>query len=144
MCGGAIISDFIGVKRGRNLPKQQLWSELDPYSDLLGFDYSSATNAATAAATSKLPLPVIPDKKGWFLLPSLDQVQFFTPTHLPVYLFLIVLGCSMCLFYFPMYFSVWNSVIQSIMLFATVWVDIIQNKLPFLSIYFKSKNAFFS
>jgi hypothetical protein len=31
MCGGAIISDFIGVKRDRDL-----WFELDPSVDLLG------------------------------------------------------------------------------------------------------------
>ncbi|XP_027338770.1 ethylene-responsive transcription factor RAP2-3-like [Abrus precatorius] len=37
MCGGAIISDFIGVKRARNLAPHDLWSELDPFSDLLGF-----------------------------------------------------------------------------------------------------------
>lgn len=35
MCGGAIISDFIAVKRGRNLTTQDLWSELD--ADLLSF-----------------------------------------------------------------------------------------------------------
>lgn len=33
MCGGAIISDFIAAKRGRNLTTQDLWSELD--ADLL-------------------------------------------------------------------------------------------------------------
>ncbi|CAJ1963331.1 unnamed protein product [Sphenostylis stenocarpa] len=59
MCGGAIISDFIGVKRDRKLAAQQLWSELDPFSDFLGFD-SSAT---TATSKSQPPLPVISDKK---------------------------------------------------------------------------------
>ncbi|KAK7303750.1 hypothetical protein RJT34_14664 [Clitoria ternatea] len=43
MCGGAIISDFIGVKRGRNVAVQDLWSELDPLSDLLGFDTTTTT-----------------------------------------------------------------------------------------------------
>lgn len=59
MCGGAIISDFIGVKRDRNVAAEQLWSELDPFSDLLGFD-------ATTITTSKRqpPFPVISDKKG--------------------------------------------------------------------------------
>ncbi|XP_014499146.1 ethylene-responsive transcription factor RAP2-3 [Vigna radiata var. radiata] len=58
MCGGAIISDFIGVKRDRNVAAEQLWSELDPFSDLLGFD-------ATTITTSKRqpPFPVISDKK---------------------------------------------------------------------------------
>ena len=54
MCGGAIISDFIGVKRGRNLAAQELWSELDPFSDLLGFDTTTTTT------TNQPPLP---DKK---------------------------------------------------------------------------------
>uniref|UniRef100_A0A5B7B6A1 AP2/ERF domain-containing protein n=1 Tax=Davidia involucrata TaxID=16924 RepID=A0A5B7B6A1_DAVIN len=40
MCGGAIISDFIAIKRGRKLTTQGLWSELDTFSDLLGLDYS--------------------------------------------------------------------------------------------------------
>ncbi|TKY72563.1 Ethylene-responsive transcription factor RAP2-3 [Spatholobus suberectus] len=59
MCGGAIISDFIGVKRGRKLAAKELWSELDPFSDLLGFD-------TTTAATSKHqpPPPKIPEKKA--------------------------------------------------------------------------------
>ncbi|KAK8489406.1 hypothetical protein V6N13_022933 [Hibiscus sabdariffa] len=38
MCGGAIISDFIAVKRGRKLTARDLWSELDTFSDLLGLD----------------------------------------------------------------------------------------------------------
>ncbi|KAF3456276.1 hypothetical protein FNV43_RR00926 [Rhamnella rubrinervis] len=40
MCGGAIISDFIAVKRGRKLTTQDLWSDLDIISDLLGLDSS--------------------------------------------------------------------------------------------------------
>ncbi|CAL0300934.1 unnamed protein product [Lupinus luteus] len=45
MCGGAIISDFIGLKRGRNLvTHQDLWAELDPLSDLLGFDATIPTS----------------------------------------------------------------------------------------------------
>lgn len=38
MCGGAIISDLIAAKRGRKLTKEDLWSELDTISDLLGLD----------------------------------------------------------------------------------------------------------
>lgn len=53
MCGGAIISDFIGVKRGRNLAAHELWSELDPFSDLLGFDTKA----------QQPPQHNIPDKK---------------------------------------------------------------------------------
>ncbi|OVA12915.1 AP2/ERF domain [Macleaya cordata] len=38
MCGGAIISDFIEARRGRKLTTQDLWSEFETISDLLGFD----------------------------------------------------------------------------------------------------------
>ncbi|EOY06588.1 Ethylene-responsive element binding protein, putative [Theobroma cacao] len=40
MCGGAIISDFIAVKRGRKLTAEDFWSEIDTFSDLLGLDYN--------------------------------------------------------------------------------------------------------
>ncbi|KAK9161628.1 hypothetical protein Syun_007969 [Stephania yunnanensis] len=38
MCGGAIISDLIAAKRGRNLTTQDLLSDLDVFSNLLGLD----------------------------------------------------------------------------------------------------------
>ncbi|KAA3454435.1 ethylene-responsive transcription factor RAP2-3-like [Gossypium australe] len=38
MCGGAIISDFVALKYDRKLTGDDLWSELDIFSDLLGFD----------------------------------------------------------------------------------------------------------
>ncbi|KAL6293095.1 hypothetical protein ACE6H2_001237 [Prunus campanulata] len=44
MCGGAIISDFISAKRGRTLTAEDLWSEFDTISDLLGLDHSSSNN----------------------------------------------------------------------------------------------------
>ncbi|CAN6551320.1 unnamed protein product [Malus baccata var. baccata] len=44
MCGGAIISDFIAVKRARKLTAEDLWSDLDTISDLLGIDYSNSIN----------------------------------------------------------------------------------------------------
>ncbi|MED6112615.1 hypothetical protein PIB30_063177 [Stylosanthes scabra] len=44
MCGGAIISDFIGVKRGRKLLSQELWAELDPFADFLSFDAAIPNN----------------------------------------------------------------------------------------------------
>lgn len=44
MCGGAIISDFVAVKRGRRLTAQDLWAELDPSSDLLGLDFPGNGN----------------------------------------------------------------------------------------------------
>lgn len=43
MCGGAIISDLIEAKRGRKLTAEDLWSELDTISDLLGLDSSSSS-----------------------------------------------------------------------------------------------------
>ncbi|KAI9122796.1 hypothetical protein K1719_005685 [Acacia pycnantha] len=60
MCGGAIISDFISVKRGRNLTAGDLWSELDPFSDLLGFD----TTASSAKSQPPQKLPQVPINKG--------------------------------------------------------------------------------
>ncbi|KAM0984876.1 hypothetical protein ACFX13_012412 [Malus domestica] len=44
MCGGAIISDFIAVKRALKLTAEDLWSDLDTISDLLGIDYSNSIN----------------------------------------------------------------------------------------------------
>ncbi|XP_039050877.1 ethylene-responsive transcription factor RAP2-3-like isoform X2 [Hibiscus syriacus] len=38
MCGGAIISDFVAVNHGRHVTADDLWSELDFFSDLLGLD----------------------------------------------------------------------------------------------------------
>ncbi|MED6175575.1 hypothetical protein PIB30_079686 [Stylosanthes scabra] len=56
MCGGAIISDFIGVKRGRKLVSQAFWAELDPFSDFLSFDAA------------------IPNQKDHLPPPSLSQI----------------------------------------------------------------------
>ncbi|KAK3189208.1 hypothetical protein Dsin_028769 [Dipteronia sinensis] len=41
MCGGAIITDFVELRRGRKLTADDLWSELDTISDILGFDYTT-------------------------------------------------------------------------------------------------------
>ncbi|GMI72132.1 RELATED TO AP2 3, ethylene-responsive element binding protein, ETHYLENE RESPONSE FACTOR 72 [Hibiscus trionum] len=38
MCGGSIISDLVAVNHGRNLTADDLWSELDIFSDLLGLN----------------------------------------------------------------------------------------------------------
>ncbi|KAF7837790.1 Ethylene-responsive transcription factor RAP2-3 [Senna tora] len=62
MCGGAIISDFIGVRRGRKLTAADLWSELDPLSDLLGFDTNSSSSRPTAQFHQNLPQ--FPTNKG--------------------------------------------------------------------------------
>ncbi|RDX63774.1 Ethylene-responsive transcription factor RAP2-3, partial [Mucuna pruriens] len=45
MCGGSIISDYIDVdlKSGRKLTTQDLWSELNTFSDFLGFDATSSS-----------------------------------------------------------------------------------------------------
>lgn len=45
MCGGAIISDFVDLKRGRKLTAEDLWSELDSISELLGWDYAKQFDA---------------------------------------------------------------------------------------------------
>lgn len=52
MCGGAIISDFIGVKRDRDL-----WFELDPSVDLLGL--GAVTNTPTSKDLPPLHFPQI-------------------------------------------------------------------------------------
>ncbi|XP_027332783.1 ethylene-responsive transcription factor RAP2-3-like [Abrus precatorius] len=59
MCGGAIISDFIdtNLKCGRKLTTHHLCSELDPFSDLLGFD-----TASSSKHHPKLPLQ-LPNNK---------------------------------------------------------------------------------
>ncbi|XP_011009081.1 PREDICTED: ethylene-responsive transcription factor RAP2-3-like [Populus euphratica] len=44
MCGGAIISDFVPVKRGRKPTTEDLWSELDSLSDFLGLDHRPMNN----------------------------------------------------------------------------------------------------
>ncbi|KAE9594939.1 hypothetical protein Lal_00041217 [Lupinus albus] len=66
MCGGAIISDFIGVKRGRNLVTQDLWAELDPLSDFLGFDANTLTSNDQQPPTLYFDHkpPQIPQTKG--------------------------------------------------------------------------------
>ncbi|MBA0629166.1 hypothetical protein Godav_023762 [Gossypium davidsonii] len=53
MCGGAIISDFIAVKRGRKLTAEDLWSELDTFSDLLGLDYGNGKDPFTQFDNTK-------------------------------------------------------------------------------------------
>lgn len=37
-----MISDFTAVKRGRRMSTEELWSELDTISDLLGLDSSES------------------------------------------------------------------------------------------------------
>jgi len=54
MCGGAIISDLIAVKRDRKLTTQDLWSELDTISDLLGFDSSTSISNGQDYSTNHL------------------------------------------------------------------------------------------
>lgn len=63
MCGGAIISDFIERKRTRKLSNESLWSHIDPFSDLLGLNYSPVKSekpkkrdrATAAVAVEKTP-----------------------------------------------------------------------------------------
>ncbi|KAJ7955149.1 Ethylene-responsive transcription factor [Quillaja saponaria] len=47
MCGGAIISNYIAVKRGRKLTSEDLWADLDTISDLLGFGPDSNKDQQT-------------------------------------------------------------------------------------------------
>ncbi|EXC23293.1 Ethylene-responsive transcription factor [Morus notabilis] len=59
MCGGAIISGFVAAKRGRKLSPEELWSELDTFSDLLGLDdsynYSKVTKTKDHTTAPQKP-----------------------------------------------------------------------------------------
>ncbi|KAF8387754.1 hypothetical protein HHK36_026409 [Tetracentron sinense] len=55
MCGGAIISDFIAVKRGRNLTTEGHRSEFDTISDLLGLDFNDNDYSAQFNQFSSKP-----------------------------------------------------------------------------------------
>ncbi|GAB4843653.1 hypothetical protein Ancab_013617 [Ancistrocladus abbreviatus] len=46
MCGGAIISSFVEAKCSRKLSSQELWLQLDAFSDFLGIKCSAAKNTA--------------------------------------------------------------------------------------------------
>lgn len=52
MCGGAVISDFIAAKRGRNISPKDLWSEIDPFSDVLGLDSIADHNFSSSSSSS--------------------------------------------------------------------------------------------
>ncbi|KAE8708818.1 ERF071 protein [Hibiscus syriacus] len=54
MCGGAIISDFIAVKRGWKLTARDLWSELDTFSDLLGLNCSNGKDSFNQLDNNKV------------------------------------------------------------------------------------------
>lgn len=57
MCGGAIISGFIAAKRGRKLTKEDLWSELDTISDLLGLDSANGGDDLNPSENRVAPKP---------------------------------------------------------------------------------------
>ncbi|KAF2313872.1 hypothetical protein GH714_018475 [Hevea brasiliensis] len=63
MCGGAIISDFVAVKRIRRRAAEDLWSELDPFSDFLGLDYPNNANKEQISIQLDLKLPERPKLK---------------------------------------------------------------------------------
>lgn len=54
MCGGAIISDYVDGDRGRKLTTtEELWSELDAFSDLLDFDSNANSDFSEHKVSSK-------------------------------------------------------------------------------------------
>nr|AFX83951.1 AP2/ERF super family protein [Hevea brasiliensis] len=63
MCGGAIISDFVAVKRSRRMAAVDLWSELDPFSDFLSLDYPNNANKEQISIQLDLKLPERPKLK---------------------------------------------------------------------------------
>ncbi|XP_042500557.1 ethylene-responsive transcription factor RAP2-3-like isoform X2 [Macadamia integrifolia] len=64
MCGGAIISDFIAVKRCRDLTTQDLWSDFDTISDLLGFDFSEKDSSTQSSDEPQKPSKGTSTKKS--------------------------------------------------------------------------------
>ncbi|GMP56956.1 hypothetical protein CsSME_00021242 [Camellia sinensis var. sinensis] len=53
MCGGAIISDFVPAHCGRKLMTDDLWWELDPFSDHFGLDLSSSNQSEKKTKSRK-------------------------------------------------------------------------------------------
>lgn len=62
MCGGAIISDLIAAKRGRNLSTQDLWSELD--ADLLSSHSLSSSPKSNSTSLFSHQTTLTP-QLGW-------------------------------------------------------------------------------
>ncbi|KAJ6722131.1 DNA-BINDING DOMAIN [Salix viminalis] len=65
MCGGAIISDIVAVKRGRISTTDDLWLELDTISEFFGFDHgsiNSINNGSKKENLSNLKLPRKPSQ----------------------------------------------------------------------------------
>ncbi|CAK7333304.1 unnamed protein product [Dovyalis caffra] len=74
MCGGAIISDFVAVKRGRRLAAEDLWSELDAFSDFLGFDYHpDNNNGDSKKELSNLKLPRKPSQPNQVITKKVEN-----------------------------------------------------------------------
>ncbi|OAY56060.1 ethylene-responsive transcription factor RAP2-3 [Manihot esculenta] len=63
MCGGAIISDFVAVKRSRRLNAEDLWSDLDTLSNFLGLDYPNNANKEQISTQLDLELHEKPKLK---------------------------------------------------------------------------------
>ncbi|XP_043710666.1 ethylene-responsive transcription factor RAP2-3-like [Telopea speciosissima] len=55
MCGGAIISELIAGKHGRKLTKEDLLSEFEAISDLLGFDFGEKDDCSTEFKSADEP-----------------------------------------------------------------------------------------
>nr|QBZ39627.1 ethylene-responsive element binding protein [Santalum album] len=53
MCGGAIISDYDPGNRGRKLTTEELWSELDAFSDFFSFDPTGVNDFSCHKLSSK-------------------------------------------------------------------------------------------
>lgn len=70
MCGGAIISDYVPNPRGsRRLPTDDLWSELDTFSDLSSDRKSDGvkdrlSQSSSRKKTTTKPKPTSLDSKG--------------------------------------------------------------------------------
>lgn len=102
MCGGAIISDFIDLKRGRKLTAEDLWSELDTFSDLFGLNSNGKAN--TKRVGQKFADRTKQPQKGTVLIPgsSLDlQSSSFTSSSFIIAWYFVFLSLLLfILFYF--------------------------------------------
>ncbi|RWR94625.1 ethylene-responsive transcription factor RAP2-3 [Cinnamomum micranthum f. kanehirae] len=56
MCGGAVISDFIAVKRCWKLTPHELWSEFDAFSDLRLLDSNNSAPTGKDGKTRETPV----------------------------------------------------------------------------------------
>ncbi|KAG5236019.1 hypothetical protein OIU76_010839 [Salix suchowensis] len=76
MCGGAIISDIVAVKRGRISTTEDLWLEHDTISEFYGFDHgsiNSINNGSKKENLSNLKLPQKPSQLNQVITEKVEK-----------------------------------------------------------------------